>query len=57
MKVVYAEDDLLPEEFGLDFSHLSVGFSLEVAVERASVDVLHDKEYLFMWLEGFVKFG
>lgn len=48
MKVVYAEDDLLPEEFGLDFSHLSVGFSLEVAVERASVDVLHDKEYLFM---------
>lgn len=57
MQVVYSEHDLLPEEFGLDFSHLAVRLSLEVAVQRATVDVLHDQEHLLVRLESFVQLG
>lgn len=55
MEVVDAEDDLLPEVFGLDLCHLSIWFPLEVAVQRAAVDVFHDQEDLLVRLECLVE--
>lgn len=55
MEVVDAEDDLLPEVLGLDLCHLSIWFPLEVAVQRAAVDVFHDQEDLLVRLECLVE--
>lgn len=32
MQVMNTKDDLLPQEFGLDFSHLSIWLTFEIAV-------------------------
>lgn len=57
MKIVNAEDDLLPEVLGFDFSHLPIGLSLQVAVQGAAVDVFHDEEDLLVRLEGLKELG
>lgn len=57
VQVVDTKHDLLPQEFGLDLGHLAVGFALEVTMEGASVDVLHDQEHLLVRLECLVEFG
>ena len=52
MKVVNSKNYLLPEELGFDFGHLTVWFTLEVAMQRASIDVFHDKEDLLVTLKS-----
>lgn len=49
--------DLAPQELGLHLGHLAIRFHLEVAVQTATIDVLHDKEDLFVALEDFEEFG
>lgn len=53
--VVDTLDHLTPQKFGLEFGHLSVRLHLEVAMKRASVDVLHEEEDLLVRLEGLIK--
>ena len=55
--VVDGLDDLAPEELGFHLGHLSVRFHFEVAVQTATVDVLHDEEDLFVALEDFKELG
>ena len=46
--VVDSLDYLSPEEFRLQLWHLTIRFHLEVAMETASIDVLHDEEHLLL---------
>ena len=55
--VVNGLDDLAPKELGLHLGHLAVRFHFEVAVQTATVDVLHDEEDLFVALENFKELG
>ena len=55
VEIVNPEDDLLPQVFRLDFCHLPIRLSFEVAVQRAAVDVFHDQEDLLVGLERFVE--
>mgnify|MGYP006110234909 CR=1 FL=1 len=55
VEVVDAEDDLLPEVFGLYFRHLSIWLTLEVAVQRAAIDVFHYQEDLLVRLERLIE--
>lgn len=55
--VVNGLDDLAPKELGLHLGHLAVRFHFEVAVQTATVDVLHDEEDLFVALKDFEELG
>ena len=55
VQVVNPECDLLPQKLGLNLCHLSVRFALQVAMQRATVDVLHDQEDLLVRLESLVQ--
>ena len=46
-----------PQELRLQFRHLSIGLHLEVPVQTATVNVLHNYENLLVRLKGFIKFG
>ena len=53
--VVDGLDDLAPEELGLELGHLAVGLHLEVPVQAAAVDELHDEEDLLVRLKHLVQ--
>ena len=55
MTVVDSLNNLAPKEFGLEFRHLPVWLCLEVAMQTATIDELHNQENLLMGLKGFVK--
>lgn len=55
MQIVNTKHHLLPQEFGFDFSHLSIGFAFQIAMEGATIYILHDKEDLFVRLKSFIK--
>ena len=57
MAVVNAQNNLSPEELGLEFRHLPIRLHLEVAVKTASIDELHDQEDLLVRFEGLVELG
>jgi hypothetical protein len=42
MEVMNSEYDLLPQELSFDFSHLSIWFTFEIAVQRPTIDVFHN---------------
>jgi len=46
---------LLPQEFSFNLSHLPIGLPFKVAMQRPSVDILHNEENLLVRLEGFVQ--
>ena len=49
--VVNRLNDLTPEELGLEFRHLPVGLHFQIAVQAASVDILHHEENLLVAFE------
>ena len=54
--VVNTLHDLGPQKLGFQLRHLSIGFHLQVAVETASIRVLHNNEHLFVRLKRFIEF-
>lgn len=56
VQVVYCKHNLLPKELGLDFSHLAIWFSFEIAVQRTSVHVLHYQKDLLVRFKSFIEF-
>ena len=46
---------LTPKEFSFQLWHLSIGLHLEVTMQRATVDILHEKEDLLMRLKSFIQ--
>lgn len=57
VQVMDAEDHLLPEKLGFDLGHLSVGLTLQIAMQGATIDVFHDQEHLLVRLKRLKKFG
>jgi hypothetical protein len=55
MTVVDALHYLPPQELRFQLWHLTIRFHLEVAVQAATVDILHDQEDLLRRLECFVQ--
>ena len=55
MAIVYRLDDLTPQELSFKLRHLPVGLHLQVAMQAASIDILHHEEDLFMALEHLKK--
>ena len=49
--------NLLPQKLGLYFCHLSIGFSLEITMQRAAIDIFHNQEDLFVRFKSFIKLG
>ena len=54
MAVVDCLNNLAPQEFSLEFRHLSVWLHLEVPMQATSVDVFHYEEHLLVAFENFV---
>ena len=53
--VVDGLDDLAPEELRFELWHLSIRLHLQVAMQAASIDKLHNEEHLLMGLKSLIK--
>ena len=53
--IVYRLNNLLKEELGFRFRHLSVSLGFQVRVKRTSLDMLYDQVHLLVRVECFIE--
>jgi len=55
MQIMYPKDNLLPQKLGFSLTHLFIRLALQMAMQRSSINVLHDHKNLLVRIEDLVQ--